>query len=269
MKIFLDTANIDEIRHAVARGLDGVTTNPTSAAKFLKEHSEYGSMRDVATAILNDAPRDFSLSVETVGTPDYKPENITAGRLVEEGLYIGSWDRRIRIKIPCVPEGLVATRSLAEKGYNVNVTLVFTPAQACWAAAAGAEYVSPFVGRLEDAKMGGIEVVGAILDRFADWKLSAQVLTASARRPEHISRAYELGSHIATMPPEVYKQLSDADLRYWRSNDNSLKVEKPADPLKFDLSYKAGELSHPLTDRGLIRFLEDAKSADYLTKLMR
>ncbi len=209
MKIFLDTAVVEEIREAAGWGiLDGVTTNPSLAAKA------GGSFKDNIIEIceLVDGP----VSAETV--------SLTADEIVREARLVCSWHPNVVAKIPCLPEGLKATHALrADPNVRVNMTLVFSANQGLLAARAGADFVSPFIGRLDDAGHEGMELIReltAILDIFG---LESEVITASVRHPRHVVEAALAGSHIATVPYKVLKSM----------------------------------IKHPLTDIGLARFLED------------
>jgi len=212
MKIFLDTANLDEIRSAHRWGvLDGVTTNPTLV---YREGAEFKT-RVVEICDVVGGP----VSAEVTA-----PETDAAG-MIREGREIAAWHPHVVVKIPCFPAGLEATRALAADGIRVNMTLVFSPAQALLAAKAGASFVSPFLGRLDDLQHVGMDLVRAIVTIFDNYDFECQVLAASLRHPLHVVDAALAGADIATMPFAVLKQL----------------------------------LQHPLTDMGQARFLEDWK----------
>lgn len=208
MKLYLDTANVDEIREIVGWGiLDGITTNPSLLAK------EKGDYRKILKEIcvLVKAP----VSAEVLSTD---PEAI-----IQEARELSSISEHIVIKIPCTVPGLVTTRQLAGYGIKVNMTLVFSPNQALLAAKAGAAYVSPFVGRLDDAGNPGVQVVSEIMEIYRRFAYPTQVIFASVRHPDHVRQAALIGSHIATIPYKVFKQL----------------------------------IHHPLTDIGIERFAKD------------
>jgi transaldolase len=208
MKIFLDTANLDEIREAAALGVvDGVTTNPSLLAK------ETGDPESILVEICRTV--DGPISGEVVATD--------AEGMIREGRHLASLHENIVVKIPCIEEGLKATKVLAGEGKRVNMTLIFSPTQALLAAKAGARYVSPFVGRLDDISTPGMELVADIIQIFDHYDFDCEVLAASLRHPLHVVEAARMGADIVTMPKSVFKQL----------------------------------LKHPLTDSGLRRFLED------------
>lgn len=208
MKIFLDTANLREIREAASLGvLDGITTNPSLLAK------ESGDPEEILLEICKTV--DGPISAEVVATD--------AEGMVREGRHWAGLHRNIVVKCPCTAEGLKATKVLAADGHRVNMTLVFSPTQALLAAKAGAGFVSPFVGRLDDISTPGMELVGDILHIFRNYGFACEVLAASLRHPMHVVEAAKLGAHIGTMPMSVFTAL----------------------------------LKHPLTDIGLKRFLDD------------
>jgi len=208
MKIFLDTANLKEIREAAALGVvDGITTNPSLLAK------ESGDPEQILVEICNTV--DGPISGEVVATD--------AEGMVREGRHLASLHKNIVVKIPCITEGLKATKLLTKEGKRVNMTLIFSPSQALLAAKAGARYVSPFVGRLDDISTEGMELVADIIQIFDHFDFECEVLAASLRHPMHVIAAAKMGCDIATMPSSVFN----------------------------------GLLKHPLTDSGLKRFLED------------
>jgi transaldolase len=212
MKIFLDTAHLDDIREAAALGVvDGITTNPSLLAK------EKGDPEDVLLEICRTV--DGPVSAEVVATD--------AEGMLREGRHWAALHENIVVKCPCTPEGLKATKRLRALGHRVNMTLVFSPAQALLAAKAGARYVSPFVGRLDDVSAPGMDLVKDILQIFKNYAFECEVLAASLRHPMHVVEAARLGAHIGTMPINVFRAL----------------------------------LKHPLTDIGLSRFLEDWEKA--------
>jgi transaldolase len=212
MKIFLDTASLKEIREAAELGvLDGVTTNPTLLAK------ESGDPEQILLEICRVV--DGPVSAEVVATD--------LEGMVREGRHWAAVHPNIVVKCPCTADGLKATRVLSRDGHRVNMTLIFTPSQALLAAKAGARFVSPFVGRLDDVSTPGMELVADILKIFGNYRFECEVLAASLRHPMHVVEAARLGSHIATMPLSVLNAL----------------------------------LKHPLTDIGLKRFLDDWEKA--------
>ncbi len=213
MKIFLDTANLDEIREATALGVvDGVTTNPSLVAK------EKRSMSDVIKEItaINPGP----VSAEVLSDK--------ADEMVAEGEKLAAIASNVVVKIPMTLEGLKAAKELARRGVKTNVTLVFSVNQALLAARAGATYVSPFVGRLDDIDSDGISLVADIVELFAIHDIKTEVIAASIRHTLHASEAALAGAHIATIP---YKVLVDM-------------------------------AKHPLTDAGLEKFAADWKKAN-------
>ncbi len=214
MKIFLDTANVDEIRQGVELGLvDGVTTNPSLAQK---EAAKGKSFADVVKEILKITPGP--VSIEVVAT-DYE-------NMVKQGMKISSLGSNAVVKIPMTLDGLRAIKSLKEKRVAVNCTLIFNPIQALLAAKSGAEYVSPFVGRLDDTGQDGMEIIDQIKTIFVNYGLDTRILVASVRNPIHVLRSAIIGADVVTLPFSVLKQL----------------------PV------------HPKTDEGLARFLDDWKT---------
>lgn len=210
MKFFLDTASVKEIREGVALGLvDGITTNPSLVAK------EGRPFREIVEEIcrLVDGP----INLEVVGTD--------ADTMVAEGRDLAKIHANVVVKIPMIAEGLKAVRRLHLEGIKVNVTLCFSPNQALLAAKAGATYISPFIGRLDDISHVGMDLVRDILTIYRNYGYPTQVLAASLRHPLHLVEAAKAGAHVATMPFAVLQQL----------------------------------LKHPLTDLGLERFLSDWK----------
>jgi transaldolase len=208
MKFFIDTADVAEIREALSLGiLDGVTTNPTLVARTGRP------FKDVILEICRLVPGP--VSAEVVST--------NAEGMVREGRELASWAPNIVVKVPLTPEGLKAIRVLSQEGIRVNTTLIFQPLQALLAAKAGAAYVSPFVGRLDDVAGYGMRLVADILEVFRHYGYTTEVIVASVRHPMHVLEAARLGAHIVTMPFAVMMQV----------------------------------VKHPLTDVGLARFLED------------
>ncbi len=212
MKFFLDTANLDEIREIASYGvLDGVTTNPTLVAK----EGEQGSFKELIREICEIV--NGPVSAEVVSTD--------VERMIEEARELARIHPNVVVKMPLTEDGIRATKKVSEEGIRVNVTLVFSPTQALLAAKAGATYVSPFVGRLDDISSTGMELVRDIVTIYKNYGYITEVLVASVRHPIHVVEAAKVGAHIATMPYSVFKQL----------------------------------IKHPLTDIGLERFLSDWK----------
>ncbi len=208
MKFFIDTANVEEIRKAWELGVvDGVTTNPSLIAKENREPVEL--LRDICEIV------DGPISAEVVG--------LDAETMVKEARELAAIHGNIVIKIPMTEEGLRATKRLSELGVRTNVTLIFSASQALLAAKAGAAYVSPFVGRLDDISTEGMDLVADILDIFENYGFSTEVIVASIRNPMHVVESAKMGAHVATIPYKVIAQLA----------------------------------KHPLTDIGLEKFLAD------------
>lgn len=209
MKIFLDSANWEEIDEAASWGiLSGVTTNPSLVAK--EGNISFPELLKKITHRI-----EGPVSAEVIGT--------TAEEMVKEGHELSKIASNIVIKIPMTIEGLKATHQLKDRGIATNVTLIFTPAQALLAARAGASYVSPFVGRLDDQGVNGIGVVANIADTFATHQLPTQIIAASIRNATHFVEAALIGADIATVPFGILKEMT----------------------------------RHPLTDAGLEKFLAD------------
>lgn len=209
MQIFLDTANIEEIRRGAKLGVvSGVTTNPSLVSK--EGTADYEA---VVKEICSIIPGPVSAEVVVEG----------AEAMIKEARKIAAWAPNVVIKIPATTEGLEVTSALAKEKIKVNFTLCFSLNQALLGALAGATYVSPFVGRLDDAGHDGMELVADIVDVFDYYQLSTQVIAASIRHPEHCVAAAKAGAHIATVPYKVLMQM----------------------------------IQHPLTDVGVARFLSD------------
>ena len=210
MKFFIDTANVNEIREAIALGMvDGVTTNPSLAAKEGRNFLEL--VKEICSMV------DGPVSVEAV--------SLNAAEIVKEGREFAKISDNIVVKIPLMEEGLKAVRVLSDDNIPTNVTLCFSPAQALLAAKAGASYISPFVGRLDDISISGMELIGQILTIYNNYGYETEVIVASVRHPLHVVEAAVLGADIATIPFKVMKQL----------------------------------IKHPLTDSGIETFLSDWK----------
>ena len=194
MKIFLDTADTDIIRKHYATGLiDGVTTNPTLIMKAGRDPDEvYQELIDLGL---------YDISMEVIGT---------VGEMYEEGVRLfNKFGKVATIKVPCTRDGLIVCKRLSEQGIRVNVTLIFSAAQAVLAAKAGATYVSPFVGRLDDQSVAGLEVVRSISELYRIHGIRTQVLAASIRSVQRAVRSWYNGAEICTMPPKVFDQMYD------------------------------------------------------------
>jgi transaldolase len=192
MKLYLDTANVKEIREAASLGLlDGVTTNPSLVAK------EGRNFREALVEIcqLVNGP----VSAEVV--------SVEESAMVKEGKELAKIHRNIVVKVPLIPEGLKATKRLVAEGIKVNVTLCFSPAQALLAAKAGAWCISPFIGRLDDISANGMELIRQIVTIYKTYDFKAFVLVASVRHPQHVVEAALAGGHICTVPFAIFQQL--------------------------------------------------------------
>ena len=210
MEIFIDTADIDQIRDAAQMGVvDGVTTNPTLIARTGR------ALKEVIVEICEVV--DGPISAEVIAT-DYE------GMLVE-GRALAGLHPNVVVKVPLTADGLKATQTFTSEGIKTNVTLCFSPTQAMLAAKAGATYISPFLGRVDDISGEGMELVEQILTIYENYGFSTKVLAASIRHPLHVVQAALVGAHVATLPHKVIHQL----------------------------------LKHPLTDLGLAKFLADAE----------
>ncbi len=193
MKFFVDIADVEEIKKAIELGVcDGVTTNPTLVMKSGKSQEE--AIKEIAKA-LGDRP----LSVEGISDD--------AEGIVKEAEEFVKWGKNIVIKVPMTKEGMRAVGMLSKKRIKTNVTLVFSPSQALIAAKAGATYVSPFVGRLDDISEDGMQLVRDILEIYCNYGFKTEVIVASIRHPEHVVASAKAGAHIATVPPNVLEQL--------------------------------------------------------------
>ena len=212
MKLFLDTANLAQIKKLNQMGIvDGITTNPSLVAK------EPGEFEDIVRAICKEVKGD--VSAEVVATD--------CDGMVAEAKHLSKLAPNVVVKIPIVAEGLKATKAVGAMGIRVNMTLVFSANQGLLAAKAGASFISPFIGRLDDVGQRGMEVVEDLVKIRDNYKLKAQVLVGSIRHPQHVLEAAKVGADIATMPPDVMEKM----------------------------------IQHPLTDVGLRRFLEDWEKA--------
>ena len=212
MKLFLDTANLAQIKKLNQMGIvDGITTNPTLVAK------EPGEFEDIITAICKEVKGD--VSAEVVST--------NFDGMVSEAKHLSSIAPNVVVKIPIIAEGLRATKAVSGIGIRVNMTLVFSANQGLLAAKAGASFISPFIGRLDDIGQRGMELVEDLVKIRNNYDLKAEVLVGSIRHPQHVLEAAKVGADIATMPPEVMEKM----------------------------------IQHPLTDSGLKRFLDDWEKA--------
>ncbi len=221
MKIFLDTADLKEIRRAARAGLiDGVTTNPSLMAKVVGEADVAGYMKEVAEAVAGP------VSLEVLA--------IDAEGMVSQGRDLARIADNVVVKCPLTEEGLVATRRLRAEGIGVNVTLCFSPSQALLAAKAGASFISPFVGRLDDVSHEGMELIAQIREIYDNYGFDTEILVASVRHPLHFVEAALIGADIATVPPAVLWKL----------------------------------IEHPLTDRGLENFIKDWQKAKLVVPSM-
>ncbi|MBU0665657.1 MAG: fructose-6-phosphate aldolase [Proteobacteria bacterium] len=193
MKFFIDTANIDEIKKGVAMGMvDGVTTNPSLIAREKKPFEEI--LKEICQVV------DGPVSAEVI--------SLEADGMVKEAKVLAALSDKIVIKIPMIMEGMKAVKQLAALGINTNVTLVFSAAQALLAAKAGASYVSPFVGRLDDIGQHGMELINEIMTVYRNYDYQSEVIVASVRSPLHVMDAAMIGADIATIPLKVIEQLA-------------------------------------------------------------
>lgn len=212
MKIFIDTADLGEIRRAAGAGLiDGLTTNPSLMAKSAGGKDPREHFREICELV------NGPVSAEVVA--------LDAERMVSEGRRLAALHENIVVKVPLTEQGLTACRRLRSEGIRVNVTLCFQASQALLAAKAGASYVSPFIGRLDDVSGEGMDLIGQIRQIYDIYGIETEILAASIRHPVHVVDSALVGADAATMPPKVLWQL----------------------------------LEHPLTDKGLAAFLEDWK----------
>lgn len=194
MKIFIDTANLNEIKEAADMGLlDGVTTNPSLVAK--EGHKDFKSMLEKICSIV-----DGDISAEVVST-DYEG-------IVKEGRELAKIHKNIVVKVPLIKEGLKAVKTFSGEGIKTNVTLCFSPSQALLAAKAGAYLVSPFVGRLDDISFNGMELISQIVQIYSNYNYQTQVLVASIRHPVHFVESCLMGADVCTMPFKVIEQLA-------------------------------------------------------------
>ncbi len=208
MKIFLDTASIESIKKFADMGVvDGITTNPTLISK------EKGHPEDIMREIVRIVKGPVNLEVVATKTEE----------MIEEGLRLKKFGDNVVVKVPMTMDGLKAVRKFSEDKIKTNVTLIFSSNQALLAAKAGASYVSPFIGRLDDAGQEGMAVIREIVQIFKNYDYQSEVLVASVRHPIHVIEAGRIGAHIVTLPPDILGKM----------------------------------LTHPLTDKGLSLFLSD------------
>jgi len=208
MKFFIDTANVEEIKKAWALGvIDGVTTNPSLISKEGKDPIEL--LKEICSIV------NGPVSAEAV--------SMTADEMIKEAEFLSKIHENIVVKIPMIEQGLKAVKRLSAMGIKINVTLIFSPIQALLAAKAGATYVSPFVGRLDDISHNGMGIVSEIVDIFTNYMFDTEIIVASIRNPLHVLESAKMGAHISTIPYSVIIQL----------------------------------IKHPLTDIGIERFLKD------------
>jgi transaldolase len=208
MKFFIDTADTDEIKDLAATGMvDGVTTNPSLAAASGKTFLDL--IAEICAVV--DGPVSAEVTAMDFDT------------MMKEAAVLRQIAPNVAIKVPLIPDGLKACKALTDDGAMVNVTLCFSPAQALLAAKAGATFVSPFVGRLDDIGADGMGLIDEICDIYANYDFKTEVLVASIRHPMHVVEAARMGAHVVTMPPKILRQL----------------------------------YQHPLTDKGLKAFLDD------------
>jgi len=197
MKIFVDTANLDEIRELASWGIiDGVTTNPTLVKKSGR------SFNEIIKEIFKIVDGPISLEVISEKSDEMVKEAKTLVSKIPE-----KYRKNIAIKIPMTPDGLKAVKKLKKEGIKTNVTLVFSANQALLAAKAGATYVSPFIGRLDDIGQEGMQVIEEIMEIFTNYDIETKVIVASIRHPIHVIQAARLGADIATVPPEIIRKM--------------------------------------------------------------
>ena len=214
MQFFLDTANLEDIKKYASWGIvDGVTTNPSLIAKEGKGVSLEKHIKEIVKIV------NGPISTEVIATD--------VEGMVKEAKQYAKWHRNIYIKIPATPDGLQALKALTREGIKTNCTLVFSLAQAIMAAKAGAGFVSPFVGRLDDISEDGMALIADIVQAFKHYEYKTKVLVASVRNPRHVMESALIGADIVTMPPEIFDDL----------------------------------IKHPLTDKGMKKFLDDWKKS--------
>lgn len=213
MKIFLDTANVDSIQKYIQMGIvDGITTNPTLLSK--EKGNPINTMRKIVEIVQGP------VSLEIVAT--------TFDKMMEESLKLAKYGENVVVKVPMTVDGLKVVKALTEKGIKTNITLIFSANQALLAAKAGATYVSPFIGRLDDIGSEGLNLVSEIIQIFVGYEYSTQVLVASIRHPLHVIESAKMGADVVTLPPEILDKM----------------------------------IKHPLSDKGLDLFLSDWKKLE-------
>ena len=212
MRFFIDSANIDHIKEIASWGiLSGVTTNPSLIAKEGKDFKEV--VKQICEIV------NGSISAEVISTE--------VDSMVKEGKELSTWHKNVTVKLPTIPNGLSACKILSSSGIKVNMTLCFSVNQSLLCASAGATYVSPFVGRLDDINQDGMSLIKDIAEVFSKHKINTQILSASIRNPVHVIESAKAGAHVATIPYQIFKQM----------------------------------IQHPLTDKGLEKFLADWNEA--------
>ena len=217
MKIFLDTANLTSIRKFNDMGLlDGITTNPSLMSK------EGGNPKDAMAEITKIIKGDVSLEVLST---EYSG-------MLDEGRNLRNYGDNVVVKVPMTPDGLKACKALTEEGIPVNVTLIFSSNQAVLAAKAGAKYVSPFIGRLDDIGQDGMQLIKEIKTIFSNYSFGTQILVASIRHPLHVVDAAKIGADVVTLPPAVLDKmlnhpLTDIGLKNFLADWEKLKSENP------------------------------------------
>ncbi|API89814.1 fructose-6-phosphate aldolase [Marinilactibacillus sp. 15R] len=208
MKFFIDTANVEEIRYANSLGLlDGVTTNPTLIAKEGRPFEEV--IKEICSIV------NGPVSAEVI--------SLKADDMIDEARELATWSKNVVVKIPMTIEGLKAVHILSQEGIKTNVTLIFSVAQGLMAAKAGATYVSPFMGRLEDISSDGLGVISDLKDIFDEFGFETEIISASIRTTAHVENVAKVGAHIATIPGSQFSKMA----------------------------------AHPLTDKGIEGFLKD------------
>lgn len=213
MKIFLDTANLDSIKKYSEMGIvDGITTNPTLLSK--EKGNPIQTMKEIVKYI------NGPVSLEIVAS--------TFDEMMDEGLKLAKYGKNVVVKVPMTMDGLKVVKALSSKDIKTNVTLIFSANQALLAAKAGATYVSPFIGRLDDIGSEGLNLVSEIVQIFASYDISTQVLVASVRHPLHVIESAKMGADVVTLPPDILDKM----------------------------------IRHPLTDKGLDLFLNDWKKLE-------
>lgn len=213
MKIFLDTANLDSIKKFSEMGIvDGITTNPTLLSK--EKGNPIQTMKEIVQYI------NGPVSLEIVAS--------TFDEMMDEGLKLAKYGKNVVVKVPMTMDGLKVVKALSSKDIKTNVTLIFSANQALLAAKAGATYVSPFIGRLDDIGSEGLNLVSEIVQIFASYDISTQVLVASVRHPLHVIESAKMGADVVTLPPDILDKM----------------------------------IRHPLTDKGLDLFLNDWKKLE-------